>query len=97
MIVGSNEEEPMASEDNDAHPNPGAVGHEHQVAVHAGYDQETELELARRATAEGLIGDGGDKDPEGYPVHAGHAHVAGIDGPQDGESGVDDDTGHNQD
>lgn len=75
----------------DAHPNPGLVGHEHQVAVHEGYDQATEQALAERATAEGLTGDGGGKDWEGIPVHAGHAHVAGTDGPQPGERGADDD------
>lgn len=87
----------MASEDT--HPNPGLVGHEHQVAVHAGQDQQTAEALATRAATEGLVGDGGDKDPEGYPVHAGHAHVAGIDGPQPGERGDDttEDRGHNQD
>jgi len=90
-------------EHTDEHPHPGLVGHEHQVAVHAGHDQATEEALAARASSEGTEHRTGHTDREGYPVHAGHAHVAGTDGPQgDGPGAEDteddtDDQGHNED
>ena len=62
----------MSDQQNgDEHPNPGPVGHAHQVAVHAGQDQATAERLAAAASLEGTEHRTGHTDREGYPVHAG--------------------------
>lgn len=73
----------------DEHPNPGKVGHDHQAAVHAGQDQATAERLAEAASLEGTEHRTGHTDREGFPVHAGHAHVAGTDGPTDEDPDTD--------
>ncbi|MGH7743205.1 MAG: hypothetical protein ACREQ5_00075 [Candidatus Dormibacteria bacterium] len=52
---------------------------EDQGSAHRRVDQGTEERLAAAARMEGVEGDGGHTDPEGFPVHAGHAAVAGLD------------------
>lgn len=55
------------------------MSNEDHGSAHRLVDQGTEERLAASARMEGVEGDGGHTDPEGHPVHAGHAALAGLD------------------